>query len=220
MPTEVVRWSLALNQEVLTYRWSRDGGRIAFGTDRCDGDYCQGTSHLLWVMRADGGNPSLLTDDGGTPTWSPDGRKLAFADDYLYTINSDGIGAPEQLSDQAFVWDDSHTWSPDGEFIAFEGWSPDDGAGIYVIHPDGTGLVNLSRGRIGDGVPVWSPDGRRLVFSTGSLEERSIAVMNRDGSGLTLSQAGDGVVIPDGPLTVVRSCFREQGVRAGLSLLS
>jgi Tol biopolymer transport system component len=89
--------------------------------------------------------------------------------------------------------------------------------GLYVMNADGTGLRRLTRnaafgpGSIG---PVWSPDGRKLVFvkrverggapcrPVGSCDSE-IYVMNADGTGLrrlTRNAATDGspVWLPDG----------------------
>jgi Tol biopolymer transport system component len=50
---------------------------------------------------------------------------------------------------------------------------------IFVVKPDGTGLKNLSPPDAFDFNPVWSPDGRRLLF----LGLEDLYVMNADGSG-------------------------------------
>ena len=52
----------------------------------------------IFIMDADGGNPTRVTSlGGGYPSWSPDGTKVAFmtARDgnwEIYTINLDGTG--------------------------------------------------------------------------------------------------------------------------------
>ena len=57
-------------------RWSPDGRRLAFASNR-DGDHKQ-----LYVLPLDGGEPLCLTDlkeDVEQPAWSPDGTRIAFA---------------------------------------------------------------------------------------------------------------------------------------------
>jgi TolB protein len=55
---------------------------------------------------------------------------------------------------------------------------------IYVMNADGSGQRNLTRNLGYESAPVWSPDGRRIAF-TSSREGNSteIYVMNADGSG-------------------------------------
>jgi Tol biopolymer transport system component len=59
-------------------------------------------------------------------------------------------------------------WSPDGRLIAFA--SSRNTGGIYVIHPDGTGLRQVFRGPASN--VDWSPDGRRIAF-----QDRGISVL-------------------------------------------
>lgn len=66
------------------------------------------------------------------------------------------------------------------------------GDGIYVMRPDGSGVRVLRRGVVG--VPVWSPDGRRIAFTGGIVgrDDGGILVMNADGSGLVRLVEGGG----------------------------
>src|SRR5213078_4789795 len=71
--------------------WSPDGSKITFtrGTDCFSG--CE-TEHL-WVVNADGSNPTKLTDTlANTHAWSPDGTKIIFGSQRgdLFVMNPDG----------------------------------------------------------------------------------------------------------------------------------
>ncbi len=79
--------------------WSPDGSKITFarGTD-CFFGSCE-TEHL-WVVNADGSNPTKLTDTlASTHAWSPDGTKIIFGSVNdsleprdLFVMNPDGSG--------------------------------------------------------------------------------------------------------------------------------
>jgi TolB protein len=75
---------------------------------------------------------------------------------------------------------------PDGRWIAFVRSEQFDRGGgeidyLYVIHPHGTGLRKVTDGGF-DRSPSWSPDGRRLAYS--SYTGISTVVVNR-GADLT-----------------------------------
>ncbi len=79
----------------------------------------------IFLIKATGGTPNRLTDlpDGAyDPSWSPDGKLIAFAaqrgnSSELWVMRSDGSGQA-QLSGQAGR---SPAWSPDGKKLAFLG---------------------------------------------------------------------------------------------------
>src|SRR5262245_24604531 len=54
---------------------------------------------------------------------------------------------------------------------------------IYSIHADGSRLGQLTRNRYGDSAPVFSPDGRRIVFARSTRCCSGLWLMNADGSG-------------------------------------
>lgn len=73
------------------------------------------------------------------------------------------------------------TASPDRSRIAF--FSVRDGVGdIYLMSPDGSGVVNLTRS-VGEDAwkPVWSPNGSRIAYHISTNAD--IGVINADGTG-------------------------------------
>jgi Tol biopolymer transport system component len=177
------------------FRWSPDGSSLAVSVYDCpkfSPDDCL-TSHI-WLVRADGAGATRLTD-GARPSWSPDGRTIAFGSLVSFamkTIHADGSGLTTLDVPGAF----SPQWSPDGTRIAFLKLR----AGvleILTINPDGTGVINVTQGRGYDRGVVWSPDGRRIAFETSSpddLNSSTIGLSNADGTSrviLTSNPSGD-----------------------------
>jgi Tol biopolymer transport system component len=122
------------------------------------------------------------------PAWRPDGRQIAFARGdargwRLYVMSADG-GRLRAIS-PTFSDARAPAWSPDGRRLAFVYLPlhvPTTGSlsqQIGVINADGTGLRVLTRNTMfkgGAADPMWSPDGRTILFSgTLSLAERARA---------------------------------------------
>ena len=71
---------------------------------------------------------------------------------------------------------------PGSMFIAFVAkWDGDQE--IYIVRADGSELTQLTYNNIDDVAPVWSPDGQRVAFASGSSwEVYQLYVINSDGS--------------------------------------
>ncbi|HJZ77933.1 MAG TPA: hypothetical protein VKE51_39665, partial [Vicinamibacterales bacterium] len=79
----------------------------------------------LWTMPVQGGTATAITDiflDARQPSWSPDGRRIAFqayrdATWQIWTINADGTDLKPVTSSP---YDDREpAWAPDGNSLAF-----------------------------------------------------------------------------------------------------
>jgi Tol biopolymer transport system component len=150
--------------------WSPDGTRIAF-VAALPAQQQQGLS-AIYVMHADGTNVVRLTtgySHVANPSWSPDGRQLAFIVEDQ--VQSDIVVMQLESSLSQYVThtpevDEYHPrWSPDGQWVVFEAAAKDENAiHIAVVHPNSTGLTQLTHTPSQDGDPTWSPDGSQIVF--------------------------------------------------------
>ena len=177
--------------------WSPDGKQITFMSRR-DGHVINGFStYEIYVMDADGGNPQNLTNnprDDVSPSWSPDGKQIAFssrrAGNYeIYVMDADG-GNPQNLTNNPLN-DREPSWSSDGERIVFSSRRAGNFENehamtyeIYVMDADGDNQQRLTENRKNDWYPSWSPDGKRIAFTSdrkGDFENFEIYVMDADG---------------------------------------
>jgi Tol biopolymer transport system component/imidazolonepropionase-like amidohydrolase len=92
-----------------------------------------GALNHVWIMDLPSGKPVRLTnspDSEFMPTWSPDGRYVAYvtwssAGGQIYRVTADGTGQPQRLTTRESYYS-SPVYSPDGEKIAFIAGSRDD----------------------------------------------------------------------------------------------
>jgi len=110
-----------------------------------------------------------MTRQVGRPTWSSDGKSIAFISNMsgrnnLWLVPAEG-GWPVQLtvSDQRQT---SPAWSPDGKWIAYQSdYDGDELWDIFLVSPKTGKVVNLTSTReIAETDPTWSPDGRYLAY--------------------------------------------------------
>jgi hypothetical protein len=172
-------------------RWSSDGSRIVFESDR------NGVPEVF-LMNADGSDPRRLAA-GREPAWSPDGRQIVFvAGSSLAIMNSDG---PSQFSLLGGNGVAAPAWSPNGRTIVYSAvnrgrcgltpfWDVVCARDIYTIAPDGTGTRQLTYAPnpyTSANSPVWSPDGARIAYWKApgpfAVTDGDLYLMEADGSG-------------------------------------
>ncbi|HEX6135507.1 MAG TPA: S9 family peptidase [Longimicrobiales bacterium] len=169
----------------------------------------------VWVYDVATGKKTQLTTgefDHNDPTWSPDGRWIAYvsnrsnttARDPAYSNNSDiylvpaDSGAPRQLTTNSGP-DRSPSFSPDGRFIAYlSSDRPNNSADqndVKVLALDGGTPINLTADYDFSVSSIeWSKDGRSIYISAAEgLTQRLYRVPARGGA-LTRIDFGDGFV--------------------------
>jgi Tol biopolymer transport system component len=178
--------------------WSPDGSRIAF-TYRFD---VIDDAPSIEVMNADGSGkrrvaypPSWSTDLYIAPTWSPDGRSLAFQ--FVRFVGDTTTISEILIMDLAssklrtlvpwfaipYRWSatgaSGPAWSPDGSRLVFRNEN-----GLAEALVDGSAIAQLT-GDTTDGMAAWTPQGR-ILFTRVLGGVSRILLMNADGSGVAM----------------------------------
>jgi hypothetical protein len=152
-------------------------------------------------MRADGTAQTELAADGGDPSWSPDGRRIAYSrDDGVWTMASNGgdrrrVATPMAIEDTMWV-PGMPDWSPDGRQLMVQytySAGPCDGCFRLYRIPATGGAARLVEQRFA-GAPSWSPDGRQVI--AGAVE--GLVLFNLAGGSRFLLQGGFmDLAVPD-----------------------
>jgi dipeptidyl aminopeptidase/acylaminoacyl peptidase len=136
-----------------TPRWSPDGTKLAFTSNRDDEK-----SNQLFVLPVEGGEAVKLTDlkeSVDEITWSPDGTRIAFTSrvrDDAYEEEDDRKREPRHITTLKYRLDSV-------------GWTFDRPRHLFVVSSDGSSEpTQLTSGLFSDSAPAWSPDSARIAF--------------------------------------------------------
>jgi hypothetical protein len=165
--------TLTRNQHDVSPKWSPDGAKIAFERTSSNGRH-------IFVMNADGSDTRQLTDQVTNINlmgWTGNSQSLLVQDGkkvellnisdgsrrILLQMHRDSYGSP-----MAAI-------SPDEKWLAYLDKIPGrEASGLYISRLDGTEkrlLVQLEHWPVN--VPIFSPDGQWLVFSTHNIDDTS-----------------------------------------------
>jgi len=169
--------------------FSPDGSRIAFSSDRT------GAFEIYLRPSRAAGRDVQLTRDGGEnvyPALSPDGNKIVY-----HSAAKGGIWVVPTAGGQARMvseFGSEPAWSPDGKWIAFRSGgfislsiadtTPPIGSRLWVVALDGGVPRQVTRDDQppgAHGAPSWSPDGKRLLFSSMQRTSKLWSVALKDG---------------------------------------
>jgi dipeptidyl aminopeptidase/acylaminoacyl peptidase len=150
-------------------RWSPDGRRLAFVSNRGD-DKAPGQ---IYVIPAEGGGEARkLTDlkESATDlTWSPDSTRIAFSSrvrDEAYEEEEDSKRKPRRFT-RLFHKLDS---------VGFVG---DRRTHVFVVDVEGGEVTQVTDGDCEDGHPAWTADSAKLIFTATRGERWDAELINR-----------------------------------------
>jgi len=140
-------------RDISTVAWSPDGDWIA---------YVRGFSEVtlegqIFLVRPNGDDETLLTR-GDSPTWSPDGSRLAYSHaGSIWTIGVDGSEARMIVGNG-----ESPAWSRDGDLIAFmrenRCGKPVCKQRVFIVGATGGPARGIGQAYTASRSPVWLPD--------------------------------------------------------------
>lgn len=145
--------------------WSPDGKNIAYISDVSGEDE-------IYIQSQDGSSQSVqLTRKSDTykyaPVWSPDSKKLLWADKKLRLQYVDVESLNVTLVADSKDWEFTEfSWSPDNKWIAYVQPTRNETNIIYLYEVATAKKVQATDGWYGVGSPVFSPDGKYLYFTS------------------------------------------------------
>ncbi|MGB8215223.1 MAG: hypothetical protein WCE68_16865 [Anaerolineales bacterium] len=164
--------------------WTPDGWQIVY-------QLAAGQESQILIMRSDGTGAAELSrgasPDDHDPVVSPDGTHIAFFADYsgawnLYLMKLDGTDQHSITGNTVDI--STAAWSPDSTTIAFTPMhNTESPSFIASVKADGSSYTELTSSEAGgDNSPVWSPDGKHLLFDcyVGGLAQ--ICMMDSNGA--------------------------------------
>jgi tricorn protease len=154
----------------ISVAWSPDGKWISYLSD-ATGEY------ELYVRPQDGsGEPRRVTRDGGVwrfpPVWSPDSKKLAFADSanrlHYVEVESGRVRQVDatRFTNNSFRDLTQYVWSPDSQWIAYTKVNESYNSSIWVYSLRDGQPRQLTPDATNEQSPAFDPQGRYLYFTS------------------------------------------------------
>ena len=175
--------------------WSPDGRRLAFA--RLTRGRYGSLLNDLFVVDRDGSNLRRLTRSrrAASPAFAPDGRRLAFVGSEGGTANVFVLDL-ETLEEERltrFTGDvqlASVRWHPWKEALVFARFAADGTRDVVLLDLETGHSEPLTDGRHDDRAPLWSPDGRRIAYTSLRDNVPNVFVLDLDAADLAVADVG------------------------------
>jgi Tol biopolymer transport system component/tRNA A-37 threonylcarbamoyl transferase component Bud32 len=167
----------------VTPRLSPDGHRIAVQID-------EEKETQTWLYDLSRETMTRFTFDGSVnffPTWTPDGKRIAFQSNKegpgnIFWQLADGSGGLERLATSEYR-QGPMSWSPDGQLLAFHEVNPVTLRDIWVLRMSDRKALPFLRTRFDEAVPRFSPDGHWLAYISNESGRYEVYVQPYPGPG-------------------------------------
>ncbi|WP_069131038.1 IPT/TIG domain-containing protein [Rhodohalobacter halophilus] len=159
--------------------WSPDAARIAFSSNREDGE-----SYQIWLMDNDGSSMENTGVEGREPDWSPGGSQIVYSfEGNIYKMDLNGSAELLYQSNNSYA--SSPKWSPDGSKIAFDinDYSLSE-THIWVMESNGENLTQLTDDGGSNRSPAWEPSGGGILMGSIVSSVPRLQLMDVDGKNI------------------------------------
>lgn len=156
-----------LNDSTLLFISDRDGQKDMYKVTSDNED----EPNLLKTLKHKIERLTKTADDEANLVLSPDGKSIAYivgrGQLVVANINDDGKLSNKKTLLDGWATASGVAWSPDSKWLAYSLSDLDFNSEIYIHKADGSKKpVNISMHPKQDRVPIWSPDGKKLMFSS------------------------------------------------------
>lgn len=175
-----------------TPRWSPNGHLIAF----CDTTPDNGGLQSIFIMRPDGTHVQRLTNhddvDATPPSWSSDSKWLAYSlwlwNEQRYQLCVVDV-ATRQWRHVLYTDDAVYpVWSP-SDWIMYSCRTGDGNLRLVEVDPCSAQIREANGFEPGDSEPIWTPDGRTVVFG----REGGVGITDASGQTQVIRTKGTAV---------------------------
>jgi tricorn protease len=159
--------------------WSPDGKWIAYISDRSGEDE-------LYILAQDGMTPETRITTDGTmhrlaPVWSPDSKKLLFADKDVRLWYVDLETKKPVLIDQGHYDDlQGYSWSPDSKWVAYGKTSSNHNSVIYLYSLADSHITPVTAEFYSSWSSTFDPDGKYLYFLSSRNYNETLGVYDME----------------------------------------
>ncbi len=155
-------------------RWNGDSTEVVYRSERDGGSQLYAYSFTTNAERPVAHSAHPATDIDLVPTYSPDGKLLAFLRNrrelHVVTLatGAEKVVATGEIDDSALAW------SPDSHWIAYVPTGTNAFTNLWVVPADGASpsreITFLANGQNASHI-AWAPDGKYILFDTSQRAE-------------------------------------------------